>query len=52
MVPEIITGTSNPDESRSRRIAYSAALAFSVSNTVSTISRSTPPRISAAAAVL
>ena len=51
MVPEIITGMSVPDCSRSAWIAYSAALALRVSNIVSTISRSTPPRTSAAAAV-
>ena len=42
---------STPDCSRSRWIAYRAALALRESKIVSTISRSTPPRISAAAAV-
>ncbi len=43
MVPEIITGTSMPRSSMISAIAYSAALAFSVSKMVSTSSRSAPP---------
>ncbi len=43
MVPEIITGTSMPRASVISAIAYSAALALSVSKMVSTSSRSAPP---------
>ncbi len=43
MVPDTITGTSMPRSSVISAIAYSAALAFSVSKMVSTSSRSTPP---------
>ena len=49
IVPEIMSGTSAPRRSSSSRIAYSAALQFSVSKTVSTSSRSTPPSSSASA---
>ena len=43
VMPEIITGTSMPRSSVISAIAYSAALALSVSKMVSTSSRSAPP---------
>ena len=48
MVPEMMSGRRAPRSSKSRSIAKSAALAFSVSKIVSTSSRSTPPSSSAA----
>ncbi|MCW0424713.1 hypothetical protein NB713_002656 [Xanthomonas sacchari] len=45
MVPEIITGSRPPRASNTSSIAYSAALALSVSKMVSTISVSAPPSI-------
>ena len=50
IVPEMISGSRRPARSDHASIAYSAALAFSVSNTVSTSSRSTPPSASASIA--
>jgi hypothetical protein len=43
IVPEIITGTRSPRDSKTCSIANSAALALSVSKMVSTISRSARP---------
>jgi hypothetical protein len=43
MVPDTSSGVARPRRSRTSRMAKSAALAFSVSKTVSTISRSAPP---------
>ena len=42
-VPDTMTGTSSPRRSSSERMAKSAALAFRVSKTVSTMSTSTSP---------
>jgi hypothetical protein len=47
MVPETITGSRRPISSNTLSTAYIAALAFSVSNTVSMSRRSEPPRTSA-----
>jgi hypothetical protein len=49
IVPETTTGTRAPLASNTFSIAKSAAFATSVSNTVSTRRRSTPPSRSAAA---
>ncbi len=43
IVPDTITGSRTPSSSNSSSSAYSAALALSVSNTVSTIRMSAPP---------
>jgi hypothetical protein len=48
-VPETMRGTLLPDFWKSSEMAAIAAFAFNVSKMVSTISRSTPPSISAAA---
>jgi hypothetical protein len=50
MVPETMSGRRKPRSSNRTSIAYSAAFALSVSKTVSTSSRSTPPSSSARAA--
>ena len=46
-VPEIISGSFSPSRSKTSEIADSAAFALSVSKTVSTSKRSTPPSTSA-----
>ena len=50
MVPDTITGNRCPRSSNTSSKAYSAALAFKVSNTVSIMMRSTPPATSPRAA--
>ena len=45
MVPEIITGQRRPASSKNFSMANSAALALSVSNTVSTSRMSAPPAV-------
>ena len=50
IVPETITGSRAPRRSKQSSIANSAALALSVSNTVSTSRMSAPPSISPSAA--
>ena len=47
IVPDTMMGRSTPSSSSTPRTANSAALAFSVSKTVSTRIRSTPPSTSA-----
>ncbi len=51
MVPEIMTGVSMPVARNARLIPMIAAFALSVSKIVSTSRKSTPPSISAAAAI-
>ena len=50
IVPEIHTGRRSPNSSKASSMAKIAALAFSVSKIVSTISRSEPPLIRPSAA--